>query len=65
MMPEGLDYISQLDRYGFQNFAGNSCKPTISRYPNRWIVHWHDLIDFEIVPVRTSPEVAELMNTKR
>jgi hypothetical protein len=32
---------------------------------DRWIVHWHDLIDFEIVPVRTSPEVAELMNTKR
>jgi hypothetical protein len=31
---------------------------------DRWIVHWHDLIDFEIVPVRTSAQVREVMNKK-
>jgi hypothetical protein len=25
-----------------------------------WISHWQDLVDFEIVPVRTSTEASEL-----
>jgi hypothetical protein len=28
---------------------------------DRWIENWSDLMDFEIVPVRTSTEVAQLM----
>jgi hypothetical protein len=27
-----------------------------------WTRHWRDLVDFEIVPVRTSAEAAEIMN---
>jgi hypothetical protein len=27
----------------------------------RWIGNWRDLVDFEVVPVRTSAEVVELM----
>jgi Protein of unknown function (DUF3303) len=28
---------------------------------DQWIKNWRDLMDFEIVPVRTSTEVAHLM----
>ena len=28
----------------------------------RWIDNWKDLMDFELIPVRTSDEVRELMN---
>jgi hypothetical protein len=28
----------------------------------RWIEHWKDLMDFEIVPVRTSAETVQMMN---
>ena len=27
----------------------------------RWIAEWDDLMDFEIIPVRTSAEMKELM----
>jgi len=27
----------------------------------RWVDNWKDLMDFEIVPVRTSAEVVQLM----
>ena len=30
----------------------------------RWIDQWKDLMDFEIVPVRTSADVRELMQKK-
>jgi hypothetical protein len=26
-----------------------------------WIANWHDLIDFEVIPVRTSAEAAAVM----
>jgi hypothetical protein len=29
----------------------------------RWIENWDDLMDFEIVPVRTSAETAALVET--
>jgi hypothetical protein len=31
---------------------------------DRWIANWSDLMDVEIVPVRSSGEVIELMNKK-
>ena len=30
----------------------------------RWIDNWQDLMEFEIIPVRTSAEVVELMKRK-
>jgi hypothetical protein len=61
MMPDGLEYVSswinaeltmcwQLMRTGDESLF------------NLWTDNWKDLIDFEIVPVRTSTEVRELMN---
>jgi hypothetical protein len=31
---------------------------------DKWIANWRDLVDFEIVPVRTSAEAAEIMSSK-
>jgi hypothetical protein len=30
-----------------------------------WTVHWEDLVNFEIVPVRTSAEAAAVIAAKR
>lgn len=60
MMPRGLEYVSswidmeftvcyQLMRTG---------DPTLF---SLWIDAWKDLIDFEIVPVRTSTEAVQIM----
>jgi len=31
---------------------------------DQWIENWSDLMEFEIVPVRTSAEAAEIMKKK-
>jgi hypothetical protein len=31
---------------------------------DKWIANWRDLVDFEIVPVRTSREAVEIMSSK-
>jgi hypothetical protein len=31
---------------------------------DKWTTYWRDLVDFEIVPVRTSPEAVEIMRSK-
>jgi hypothetical protein len=31
---------------------------------DKWIANWRDLVDFEIVPVRTSAEAVEIMRSK-
>ena len=60
MLPEGLQY---LDSWVEPNF--DRCFQLMSADdPNlfqEWISHWHDLVDFEIVPVRTSAEASELI----
>ena len=60
MMPEGLEYVSswidvdlricwQVMRAGDESLF------------QTWINNWKDLVDFEIVQVRTSAEVREIM----
>ena len=60
MMPEGLNYVSSwID----QNLK--TCWQVMETDDfvllQRWIDNWKDLMDFDIVPVRTSAEVIELM----
>jgi hypothetical protein len=60
MMPEGLNYISSwID----QNLK--TCWQIMETEDfvllERWIDNWKDLMDFEIIPVRTSAEVREMM----
>jgi hypothetical protein len=60
MMPEGLQY---LDSWVEPNFE--RCFQLMSADDpdlfQEWISHWQDLVDFEIVPVRTSAEASQLM----
>ena len=55
LMPEGLRYVSswvdlKLERC-FQVMEADS-----EAVFHEWTVHWEDLMDFEIIPVRTSAE---------
>jgi hypothetical protein len=64
MMPDGLEYVSSWIDLDFK-ICWQLMRTDDFRLFDRWIVHWRDLFDFEIVPVRTSAEVVELMNKKR
>ena len=61
MMPEGLDYISS-----WMDLELKVCWQLMQTEDlalfDGWIENWRDLIDFKIVPVRTSAEAVELMN---
>ena len=60
MLPEGLQYLESwvepnFDRC-FQLMSADD--PDLFQ---EWISHWQDLVDFEIVPVRTSAEANQLI----
>ena len=60
MMPEGLEYVSSwiaVDLKICWQLMRTEDEPLFQR----WIDNWKDLTDFEIVPVRTSAEVREMM----
>ena len=63
MMPEGLNYISS-----WIDLNLKTCWQVMETDEfvllERWIDNWKDLMDFEIVPVRTSAEVREMMKLK-
>jgi len=60
LMPEGLEYVSSwIDK------DLKTCWQVMSTEDEslfeRWTDNWKDLVDFEIVPVRTSAEVREII----
>jgi Protein of unknown function (DUF3303) len=63
MMPEGLEYISSWIDLDFK-----TCWQLIQTEDfalfDKWIENWRDLVDFEIVPVRTSAEAVEILSSK-
>jgi len=62
MMPEGLEYVSSwiaVDR----KMCWQLMRTEDESLFQRWIDNWKDLVDFEIVPVRTSAEVREMMTS--
>jgi hypothetical protein len=63
MMPEGLEYISSWIDLDFKT-CWQLAQTEDFKLFDRWIDNWRDLIDFEIIPVRTSAEAVELMNPK-
>ena len=60
MMPEGLEYVSSWIDLDFR-----TCYQLMRAEDEflfaAWTKAWEDLVDFEIVPVRTSAEAAEIM----
>ena len=60
MAPEGVRYISSWVDLGFQR-CFQVMETEDEALLREWMAHWHDLIDFEIVRVRTSAEAADAM----
>ncbi|PYI56718.1 MAG: hypothetical protein DMC62_02300 [Verrucomicrobia bacterium] len=63
MMPGGLDYVSSWIDLNFK-ICWQLMQTEDFALFDRWIDNWRDLMDFEIVPVRTSAEAMELMSGK-
>lgn len=63
MMPEGLEYVSSwidVDLKTCWQLMRTEDDPLFEGWTN----NWQDLMDFKIVPVRTSAEVRELMEKR-
>jgi Domain of unknown function (DUF3303) len=60
MMPEGLEYISSWVDLEFK-ICYQLMKTDDESLFAVWIESWKDLTDFEVIPVRTSQEAAQLM----
>ena len=63
MMPEGLEYISSWIDLDFK-ICWQLMQTADFALFEKWIANWRDLIDFEIIPVRTSAEPVEVMSSK-
>ena len=62
MTPEGLRYVASWVEEDFGRcFQLMECEdPNLLK---DWAAHWQDLVEFEFVPVVTSPEAAESIST--
>jgi hypothetical protein len=57
MLPEGLKYVdSWVEVNGNRCFQLMECDD--EQLFQQWVARWNDLVDFEIVPIRTSKEAA-------
>ena len=63
MMPEELEYISSWIDFDFKTCWQLMQTEDFGLF-DKWIANWRDLVDFEIVPVRTSAEAVEIMSSK-
>jgi hypothetical protein len=58
--PEGLRYVASWVDYDFHRcFQLMECEDRALL--DQWIAEWEDLVDFEVVPVRTSADAAALI----
>ena len=62
MMPEGLRYVSSWIDFRFER-CFQVMETDDESHLAAWTAHWDDLIEFEIVPVRTSSEAAAAFAT--
>jgi hypothetical protein len=60
MMPEGLEYISSWIDEDLKT-CWQLMRTEDESLFERWTYNWKDLMDFKIIPVRTSAELRELM----
>ena len=60
LMPEGLRYVSSWVDLDFKRCFQLMETEDVSLF-DPWIQAWSDLVDFEVVPVRTSAEAAQAM----
>ena len=62
-MPEGLEYVSSWTDLAFKICYQLMRTQDFALF-DKWIDNWRDLMAFEIIPVRSSTEAAEVMNRK-
>jgi hypothetical protein len=60
LMPEGLEYISSWIDVDLK-ICWQLMRAEDESFFQHWIENWKDLMEFEIVPVRTSAEMREMM----
>jgi hypothetical protein len=60
LAPEGLVYVSSWVDLDFRRCYQVMESPDESLL-RRWIANWDDLVEFEVVPVRTSAEAAAVI----
>ena len=60
MMPDGLEYVSSWIDVDLTRCYQLMRTNDASLFP-LWTDNWKDLMEFEIIPVRTSAETTELM----
>jgi hypothetical protein len=63
MMPEELKYVSSWIDHDLKT-CWQLMETNDEKLFRQWIDAWSDLMDFEIVPVRPSAEVVELMRNR-
>ena len=63
MMPAGLEYVSSWIDMDFRTCWQLMQTEDFALF-DQWIANWRDLIDFEIIPVRTSAEAVEITSGK-
>ena len=61
MMPDGLEYISSWISHDLKT-CWQLMQTDSSEKFAQWTQNWDDLMEFDIVPVRTSAEMREIMN---
>lgn len=63
LAPEGLRYVSSWVTQDLQRcYQIMECSDP--RLLEQWIDRWKDLVKFEVIPVMTSPQAAELMSPR-
>lgn len=62
MTPEGLEYISSWIDLDFKTCWQLMQTEEVALF-DQWIANWRDLVDFEIVPLRSSTEAVTIMSS--
>lgn len=58
MLPEGLKYVDSWVEANFDRcFQLMECED--AKLLQKWVFEWHDLVDFELVPVVSSKETTD------
>jgi len=60
MAPSGLEYVSSWVETNYTR-CFQVMQTGDPRLLDEWMDHWRDLIDFEVLPVMTSKEAAEVI----
>ena len=63
LLPEGLNYISSWVDLEYTTCFQLMETDDVNLFP-QWIEQWQDLVDFEIIPVRTSAEAMAVIAPK-